>query len=523
MSPLGMLWHQLRYDARRARWWVSLAGLLLAVAAYAAWPVPVPDHWSGGWEMSLLLLASLVLGAVMVVQLGAPARADAFLGGKPVSPGARAASALALAGGVMLGTVMAVAALHLWAFDVPWQAVPSLVLKPTGMLGLWLLVAMAFAANASTLLAVLGLGLALGAFGVQAGALLPHAPLSRPVWMAGMALGVLLTLLCFWQGYRRRWHPGVAAAAVFVAASALTGVADQGPEDPGAWERLPIVRRGIGLMLDSVQVRPQATAAVAVEDGQRLAVDAPLVLWLRVTGAPADYSAWQRQLTVTLVREDGRTVRLTDDTEREILRSPVLAAAGRRWRGLVPREMTRVPVPMTVPDSVRTLLAAHAAREPGARVVRVEVNAELRLFRQREVVRVPYQGATTWRAAGTRGVIRHTRDSAGVPVLEVTARELQPWLEREGSWRSLGEVGAYAFNAAGTEAVRLPDRTRASASRTSILPNVEVAHRTVRLRPDAESGLPADDPWFAGAQLLLLGWERIGTATVSANHVVPPG
>jgi hypothetical protein len=84
-------------------------------------------------------------------------------------------------------------------------------------------------------------------------------------------------------------------------------------------------------------------------------------------------------------------------------------------------------------------------------------------------------------------------------------------------------VNSYALNAAGTEAVRLPQDMAAVNRGLGILPGAEGELRRFWFRPDPASGLPADDPWFTGAQLLLLGWERVGTAMVAATHAVPPG
>jgi hypothetical protein len=115
------------------------------------------------------------------------------------------------------------------------------------------------------------------------------------------------------------------------------------------------------------------------------------------------------------------------------------------------------------------------------------------------------------------------RDSLG-PRLELASRELADWREQAGLGQGFdGQVNSYALNAAGTEAVRLRRDQSAMHSGLGILPGAEGQLRRYWFRPDPASALAADDPWFAGAQLLLLGWERMGTAMVASNHAVPPG
>jgi hypothetical protein len=119
------------------------------------------------------------------------------------------------------------------------------------------------------------------------------------------------------------------------------------------------------------------------------------------------------------------------------------------------------------------------------------------------------------------------RDSLG-PRLELASRELADWREQAGLGRGFdGQVNSYALNAAGTEAVRLRQEQsamhRGLGILLGILPGAEGQLRRYGFRPDPASALAADDPWFAGAQLLLLGWERMGTAMVASNHAVPPG
>jgi hypothetical protein len=532
MSAVAMLWHQLRYDARRARPWLLAGGLLLAMAAYGAWPTPVLDRWNGTAFLDVLLGAALVLGSVAVVLQEAPARPDGFLAGKPVPAAVRAVSTLLLVCGGLLGAVVGVATLHLLAFDVPLRAAPALLATSAGVLALWMLVAVALASHARTVVAVLAqavaLSVALAVIGMVAGEAVQRSgggqPLSREAWLGAMGAGVAVLVVCAFQGYRRRWRPGVGVAVTAVATGMLSAVGDRAPSAPDPWEALPVSRNVLGLSVDSVRVQPQRTAAVVVgEEEGTPQVAGPLVLWLRMTGAPADQGGRLQHLHVDLIREDGRILRVADDTERELLRGPVLAAAGRRWRGLAPREVSQLPVAVTVPDSVREALARHAAGAPGARLVRVVVAARVHLFRQRVVARLPYQGSASVRAPGVRLVTRHTRDTAGVAALTVTARALEPWLERDGGLRRLLQLNAYAVNAPGTEAVRLPARNSDFTGPMGLLPGVNVSHRTQWLRPDRDSGLAADDPWFAGAQLLLLGWERVGTAVVAANYAVPRG
>jgi hypothetical protein len=530
MTGVAMLWHQLRYDARRARLRLLTGGVLLAVATYGAWPAPVLDRWSGDLFAGFLLAVVLVLVSVVVVLLEAPARPDTFLAGKPVPAGVRAASALLLVFGGLLGAVVAATTLQLWAFDVPLREVPALLATPTGVLALWMLVAVALASHARSAVAVLVQATAMAAALAMIGTVAGEAarsigdgwPLSRAAWLGGMGAAVALLVLCAWQGYRRRWHPAMGVAVTAVATGMLLAVGDRAPSAPDPWEALPVMRDGPGIAVDSVLVRPQRTAAVVTEDAEGAKeAEGPLVLWLRMTGAPADQGGWLQYLLVDLIREDGRILRVVDDTERELLRGPVQAAAGRRWRGLAPRVVAQLPVALTVPDSIREALARHAAGVPGARLVRVVVSTRVHLFRQQVVARLPYQGSASLRAPGVRLATRHVRDTAGVAALAVTARELDGWVDRTPNVHRLSALTAYALNAAGTEAVRLPTRSSESTGGVAILTGVDVSHRTHWLRPDRDSALPADDPWFAGAQLLLLGWERLGTAVGTTVYRMP--
>ena len=98
MSGLAMLWHQLRYDARRARTLVLATWALMALSAWNAWPTTLQPIWPA--VVGNAYAAALVLVSVLVVLAAAPARPDAFHGGKPVPPTVRLGSTLLLAFGV---------------------------------------------------------------------------------------------------------------------------------------------------------------------------------------------------------------------------------------------------------------------------------------------------------------------------------------------------------------------------------------------------------------------------------------
>lgn len=526
MSGLAMLWHQLRYDARRARTLVMASWALMALAAWNAWPTTVQPIWPA--VVGNAYAAALVLVSVLVVLAAAPARPDAFHGGKPVPPIVRLGSTLLLAFGGLLGAALLLTVVQLAVYDVPVREIPALLAPPMGIMAAWMLAGVALASHARSVGAVLGQGVGLLAGIIVLDLALPEAwetlALPHPWWRLLQALLAALLLLTTWRGYQRRWAPGVGTGAAGIAALTLFYVATHGPATVDPWRTLPTVP-GVGLVIESVQVDLAQRAAISAfsEDGtaEEDAVRAPLVLQLRVTGAPAGAQLWSDSLQLTLAWGDGGTtvVPLTD--EHELYRSAVQAAEGRTWRGLPPRVRLAARVPVMLPDSVRARLAATG---PGARLVRVALAGRVKVLRQRPLLIIPYGGTATWRAPGLRLVTLMERDSLG-PRLTLASRELPDWREQAGLGRGFdGQVNSYALNADGTEAVRLrQDMASASQGGLGILPGAEGQLRHYWLRPDRASALPADDPWFAGAQLLLLGWDRMGTAMVSANFAVPPG
>jgi hypothetical protein len=525
MTGAALLWHQLRYDARRARPLVLATWALMALAAWNAWPTTTRPIWPA--VAVILHAAALVLVAVLLVLAAAPARPDAFHGGKPVAPGVRVGSTLLLAFGGLLGAGAVLTAVQLAVYDVPLRDVPAVLATPVGTMGAWMLAGVALASHARTIAAVLGQGVALvvGLLLVELalpawteGLALPHRP-----WLQLQLLLAALLLLTTWRGYQRRWAPGVGTGVAGMAALALFSVATHGPASTDPWRTLPTVP-GVGLVIDAVQVDLAQRAAIiasrddgAVEEDE---VRAPLVLQLRVTGAPAGAQLWSDSLQLSLSWADGRSTRVSLTDERELYRSAVQAAEGRAWRGTPPRVRLAARVPVMLPDSVRAQLAAAG---PGAQLVRVALTGRVKVLRQRPLATLPYGGAARWRAPGLRVVTTLSRDSLG-PGLSLFGHELPDWREQAGLGPGLdGQVNGYALNATGTEAVRLRQDEAATGRGLVILPGAEGQLRYLRFRPDRASGLPADDPWFAGAQLLLLGWERMGTAMVAANHAVPPG
>jgi hypothetical protein len=525
MSGLAMLWHQLRYDARRARTLVLASWALMALAAWNAWPTTMQPIWPA--VVGNLYAAALVLVAVLIVLAAAPARPDAFHGGKPVPPTVRLGSTLLLAFGGLLGAAAVLTVVQWAAYDVPPRYFPAQLAAPMGTMAAWMLAGVALASHARSIAAVLGQGVVL-----LVGLVL--VDLAMPAWVEGLALprgrwlllqALLagLLLLTTRRGYQRRWAPGVGTGVAGMTALALFYVATHGPAAVDAWRTLPTVP-GVGLVIDAVQVDLAQRAAISAfsEDGAKEddLVRAPLVVQLRVTGAPAGAQLWSDSLQLSLTSADGRTTLMSLTDEHELYRSAVEAAEGRAWRGTPPRVRLAARVPVMLPDSVRARLAAAG---PAARLVRVALSGRVKVLRQRPVVTMPYGGAATWRAPGLRLVTTMARDSMG-PRLDLASRELPGWRERGGLGRGFdGQVNSYALNAAGTEAVRLPQDMAAVNRGLGILPGAEGELRRFWFRPDPASGLPADDPWFTGAQLLLLGWERVGTAMVAATHAVPPG
>ena len=523
MTGVALLWHQLRYDARRARPLVLATWALMALAAWNAWPTTMRPIWPA-FAVNLYA-AALVLVAVLLVLAAAPARPDSFHGGKPVAPGVRVGSTLLLAFGGLLGAAAVLTAVQLAVYDVPLREVPAVLAMPMGTMAAWMLAGVALACHGRTIATVLGQGvalvvglllveLALPAWLVELA--LPHRP-----WLLLQLLLAALLLLTTWRGYQRRWAPGVGTGVAGMAALALFYVATHGPATPDPWRTLPTVS-GVGLVIDGVQVDLAQRTALSVfsDEGDEDEVRAPLVLQLRVTGAPAGAQLWSDSLQLSLTWGDGRVTTVPLTEERELYRSAVQAAEGRAWRGTPPRVRRAARVPVLLPDSVRAQLAAAG---PGAQLVRVALAGRVKVLRQRPLATLPYGGAAPWRAPGLRLVTTLSRDSLG-PRLKLASRELADWREQAGLGRGFdGQVNSYALNAAGTEAVRLRQEQSAMHRGLGILPGAEGQLRRYGFRPDPASALAADDPWFAGAQLLLLGWERMGTALVAANQAVPPG
>jgi hypothetical protein len=529
MTGVALLWHQLRYDARRARALVLATWALMALAAWNAWPTITRPIWP---TIAVnLYAAALVLVAVLIVLAAAPARPDSFHGGKPVAPGVRLGSTLLLAFGGLLGAAAVLTVVQLAVYGVPLRAVPAVLAMPMGTMAAWMLAGVALASHGRTIATVLGQGVAL-----LVGLLLMD--LALPAWMDELALPqqpwlllqlllAALLLLTTWRGFQRRWASGlgmgVGTGGAGMAALALFYVATHGPATPDPWRTLPTVP-GVGLVIEGVQVDPaQRSAVIALSDlgaAEEDEVRAPLVLQLRVTGAPAGAQLWSDSLQLSLTWADGRSTLVSLTDERELYRSAVQAAEGRTWRGTSPRVRLTARVPVFLHDSVRTQLAAAG---PGAQLVRVALAGRVKVLRQRPLATLAYGGAATWRAPGLRLVTTLSRDSLG-PRLELASRELADWREQAGLGQGFdGQVNSYALNAAGTEAVRLRQEQSAMHRGLGILPGAEGQLRRYGFRPDRASGLPADDPWFAGAQLLLLAWERVGTAVVASTHAIPPG
>jgi hypothetical protein len=527
MTGVALLWHQLRYDARRARPLVLATWALMALAAWNAWPTTRSPIWPA-FAVNLYA-AALVLVAVLIVLAAAPARPDGFHGGKPVAPGVRVGSTLLLAFGGLLGAAAVLTAVQLAVYEVPLRAVPAVLAMPMGTMAAWMLAGVALASHGRTIATVLGQGVAL-----LVGLLL--IDLALPAWMDELALPqqpwlllqlllAALLLLTTWRGFQRRWASGlgmgVGTGVAGMAALALFYVATHGPDTPDPWRTLPTVP-GVGLVIDGVQLdlaQPMAISAFSDDDATDQ-VRAPLVLQLRVTGAPAGAQLWSDSLQLSLTWGDGRSTLLSLTDERELYRSAVQAAAGRAWRGTSPRVLQAARMPVMLPDSVRTELAAAG---PEAQLVRVALAGRVKVLRQRPLATVPYGGAAPWRAPGLRLVTALTRDSLG-PRLELASRALADWREQAGLGQGFdGQVNSYALNAAGTEAVRLREEMAATYRGLGILPGAEGQLRRYWFIPDRASGLAADDPWFAGAQLLLLAWERVGTAVVASTHAIPPG
>ena len=527
MTGVALLWHQLRYDARRARPLVLATWALMALAAWNAWPTTTSPIWPA-FAVNLYA-AALVLVAVLIVLAAAPARPDGFHGGKPVAPGVRVGSTLLLAFGGLLGAAAMLTAVQLAVYEVPLRAVPAVLAMPLGTMAAWMLAGVALASHGRTIATVLGQGVALLVglllMDVALPAWMDELALPQQPWLLLQLLLATLLLLTTWRGFQRRWASGlgmgVGTGVAGMAALALFYVATHGPATPDPWRTLPTVP-GVGLVIEGVQVDLAQRTALSVfsdEDAQD-EVRAPVVLQLRVTGAPAGAQLWSDSLQLSLTWGDGRVTTVPLTEERELYRSAVQAAEGRVWRGTPPRVRLAAQVPVLLPDSVRTQLAAAG---PGARLVRVALAGRVKVLRQRPVAVIPYGGGATWRAPGIRLRTAMARDSLG-PRLELASRELADWREQAGLGQGFdGQVNSYALNAAGTEAVRLRRDQSAMHSGLGILPGAEGQLRRYWFRPDPASALAADDPWFAGAQLLLLGWERMGTAMVASNHAVPPG
>jgi len=342
MSGLAMLWHQLRYDARRLRTLVLASWALMALDAWNAWPTTVQLIWPA--IVGILYAAALVLVAVLVVLAAAPARPDAFHGGKPVPPIVRLGSTLLLAFGGLLGAPLLLTGVQLAVYDVPLREIPALLLAPRGIMAAWMLAGVALASHARSVGGVLGQGVVLLAGLLLVDLAMPDAletlALSRRWWLLLQLVlwgGLLLTA---WRGFQRRWTRGVGTGGAGIAALTLFYVATHGPAAPDPWRTLPTVP-GVGLVIDAVQVDPGQRAAVSAyrDDGaeEEDEVRAPLVLRLRGTGAPAGAQLWSDSLQLTLTWGDGRTAVVSRLDELELYRSAVQAAAGRTWRGTPPR------------------------------------------------------------------------------------------------------------------------------------------------------------------------------------------
>jgi hypothetical protein len=544
LSWWGLLAHQLRLDARRARWLLVLALLVVTALAWNVWPAHrfAPGVSSLAQPFAWIIL---VVVAAQLVLHAAPARPDGWLAGKPAPASVLLASTLLLAlGGVLGGATVATLA-QLLAIDVPMGDAVRLAAPAAGTMALWFLGALALASFARSLgqllLTVVLLALAMAVGGLLLPSWWNNLELPGSLWLPLMVTGGALLVVLIWWGYTRRRGRAVGTLLAAVVSSWVLFVATHGPGEGWVWNAYPAIP-GMGVSIEELTFVPGARGNAEVAPEQRLSDVLPMGtdlqvdvvdgdgarapephvrLTVRVTGAPAGSRTLLDSVTLALVREDGRAFALWLGEDREVQRAPVAAAAGRQWRGMVPRAFAAARMALHAPDSLKPLLAQHLAGAPGARIVRASFTGRVRVLQQRVMASLPYGTTARARSAGVRITARPARDTLGLRV-DVAVRELDVWLDVPGHPASvLRDVMAYALNAEGTEAVRLPVEAKSRDGEIAILPGVNVTHGLLRLRPDKASALSADDPWFTGATLLLLGWKRVGMTVVRAEVAVP--
>lgn len=520
MNWLAAFAHQVRFDARRARWWlIGSAVAVLAVALVSSTPSftlpPLVPFDALSW-------IAIVLGAAIVVLQDTPARPDGFLVGKPVAASVRFASALALALAGLLGPAAAWAWLRLVTFDVPLGAATAVTAAAAGRATLMVLPVMTMAAFAESLGGLLGRGLAVLVAAGLASAYLAWdgPPLSQEAWRAGTVATSAMLAVCLLYAYRGRWPRGIGSALAMLATLGLVTISLRRPRDVTAADAAP-APRGLSLVIDSLAVGLESMDAT--DPVSRLGV-VPFRLWVRVEGAPPGAIVEVDAVHLALERADGTTLvpRLLE--ANGLFGGEVVGAF--RWNGIAPPAMARTSLTVMVRDTAAALAVQdHVLGRPGGRLVRGTLSANLRVLRPRILTR-QFGAPGQWRAPGERIAVRPAEDTSGASLVldrrEITGWVARPiatldlaWLPDQPGFVEPDNTFAWAESADGREAVWITsvDRQRV----VSLLPGLEVLFQRRTLTPHASSGLAARDPWFTGARLHVRRWERGGTMRVTAD------
>lgn len=512
----AQVWHLLRFDVLRMRWWLVAYGGLLMVGALHAVDLLLLSE-TQGMVAALAVPLLVMLSAVVLVQGDHPTAADAFWRGKPTDPRAQVIAKLLLLA-AMISVSLLVVAIAVGVIGTPADTAVTLVGGAVPGMVMWTILALTIGAVTrdprSAPLLFAGIGV-LAVSTRMFGGLASFGPATLWVPEAWLVIAGAVTLLAALYHSAISVRPALAVTVVLgvLAIDSLSremgGVREPNPSASAAMSELPASEAMERIVIDTVRF-------AGSEAG-------PMELHYHIANARPDarYAVQGARLTVHYA--DGTSVPLAmmDGGIVEEPRTATPLPAGSRWAQRS-ADSLHASGRMSV-----LVLYSWGKTQPTSKIRSIEVRGRLRRMLVRDTMSAPWQTGDVFRSRGQR-----------LQLLDTTASSAE-WQLRWSEPRGTGDLerdrfGESSTSLANTTLVRLDRNQLAHPIRPLhiaytrntqpiVLPWVVRRVETVGLSVDIEAeanGRPAD---VAGARLHVVRWATAAVVPVQAAYRLGTG
>jgi hypothetical protein len=510
----GQVWHLLRVDLLRVRWWLIAHVAVLSLGVLRALEVlPLNDMQSVLVGLAVPLL--VMLSAVVLVQGDHPTAPNAFWRGKPTSPWAQIIAKLLLLVAMVTVTLMVLAA-TLGVSGVPLARTLTLVRACLPGMLMFPVLALTVGAVTRDLRSAPLLFVGIAALTIGTRMIDGLASMGSPMlwlieaWLA-VAGGVVLLAALYHGAVRTRPAlVGTVVLGVLALDSMTRELTEQRAFNPPA-DVVPTAAAGETprerLVIDSMQLERGDAGSIMLR--YHIAEASPdaryLVQGARLTAYFADGTS------APLAMMDGGTI------EARLAASPL--PAGSRWA-----VSQADPVPASGTMEALAIIVGDK-RQRASSIRSIEMQGRLRRLVLRDTLSVPWEAGDVLRAQGERLQLLDTTASGGEWLLRWTEPQTSNQVEHQALGESTSNTARTTYARIDRSGVAHPigamHMFQSSSSVPFVLPWVVRRVETIRPSLDVDAEVSGRSVDVAGSRLHVVRWKTAAVVPVRAEYRMP--